>query len=82
MVNAAISGKLNNINYDTDPIFGLAVPTECPEVPSEVLKPVNIWQDKAEYERTALKLARDFNANFGKFKGVPEDIVKAGPIVK
>jgi phosphoenolpyruvate carboxykinase (ATP) len=81
MVNAAISGKLNNVNYDTDPIFGLAVPTECPEVPSEVLKPVNVWQDKAEYERTALKLARDFNANFQKFKGVSEDIVKAGPAV-
>jgi phosphoenolpyruvate carboxykinase (ATP) len=81
MVNAAISGKLNNVNYDTDLIFGLAVPTECPEVPTEVLKPVNVWQDKAEYERTALKLAKDFNANFQKFKGVSEDIVKAGPII-
>jgi ATP-dependent phosphoenolpyruvate carboxykinase len=25
---------------------------------------VNVWQDKAEYEKTALKLAADFNANF------------------
>ncbi|HOR86408.1 MAG TPA: phosphoenolpyruvate carboxykinase (ATP) [Bacillota bacterium] len=82
MVNAAISGKLDNADYDTDPIFGLAVPTECPGVPSEVLKPVNVWQDKSEYEKTAVKLARDFNANFQRFKGVSEDIVKAGPIVK
>lgn len=82
MVNAAISGELNKVKSDIDPIFGVAVPTECPEVPAEVLKPVNVWQDKAEYEKTALKLAKDFNANFQKFKGVSEDIVKAGPIVK
>jgi len=82
MVNAAISGELNKVKYDTDPIFGLAVPTECPRVPSEVLKPVNVWQDKAEYEKTALKLAKDFNKNFQNFKGVSEDIVNAGPIAK
>ena len=81
MVNAAISGELDNVGYDTDPIFGLAVPAECPGVPAEVLKPVNVWQDKAEYEKTALKLAADFNANFRKFRGVSEDIVNAGPKV-
>jgi phosphoenolpyruvate carboxykinase (ATP) len=82
MVNAAISGKLDNVKYDTDPIFGLSVPTECPEVPSEVLKPVNVWQDKAEYEKVAIKLAKDFNANFQKFKGVSESIANAGPLVR
>ncbi len=79
MVNAAISGKLDNVKYDVDPIFGLEVPAECPEVPGEVLKPVNVWQDKAEYEKTAIKLAGDFNENFKKFKGVSEDIINAGP---
>jgi len=80
MVDAAIIGKLNHVKYDIDPIFGVAVPTECPEVPTEVLKPVNVWQDKAEYERTAVKLAKDFIANFQKFKGVSDDIINAGPI--
>lgn len=82
MVNAAINGKLDNVKYETDKIFGVAVPTECPEVPAEVLKPENVWADKAEYEKTAVKLARDFNANFRKFEGVSEDIANAGPIVK
>jgi phosphoenolpyruvate carboxykinase (ATP) len=82
MVNAAISGELNNVKYDIDPIFGVAVPAECPEVPAEVLKPVNVWQDKVEYEKTAVKLAKDFNENFKKFKGVSEDIVNAGPKAK
>lgn len=82
MINAAISGDLSKVKYDTDPIFGLAVPTECPGVPSEILKPVNVWQDKAEYEKTALKLAKDFNKNFENFKGVSEGIANAGPTVK
>ncbi len=82
MVNSAISGKLDNVKYETDPIFGVEVPTECPEVPVEVLKPVNVWQDKAEYQKTAEKLARDFNDNFKKFKGVSEAIMNAGPKVK
>lgn len=81
MVNAAISGKLNEVNYEMDPIFGVAVPVECPEVPAEVLKPVNVWQDRMEYERTAVKLAKDFNANFRKFQGVSEAIANAGPAV-
>lgn len=82
MVNAAISGKLNNVKYDIDPIFGVEIPIECPEVPAEVLKPVNVWQDKTEYEKTAVKLSRDFKDNFEKFKGVSEAIVNAGPILK
>ncbi|MGE5678176.1 MAG: phosphoenolpyruvate carboxykinase (ATP) [Pseudomonadota bacterium] len=82
MVNAAISGKLNNVKFETDPIFGVEVPAECPEVPAEVLKPVNVWQDKAEYEKTAKKLAADFYDNFSKFKGVSEAIVNAGPAAK
>jgi len=82
MVNSAISGKFDNAEYEVDPIFGVAIPTECPGVPAEVLKPVNVWQDKGSYEKTAVKLAKDFNANFQKFKGVSEAIVNAGPAVK
>jgi len=82
MVNAAISGRLNTVKYEIDPIFGVEVPAECPEVPAEVLKPVNVWQDKAEYKKTAERLARDFNDNFRKFKGVSDEIANAGPQVK
>ncbi len=34
MLNAALQGKLDNVQYVQDPIFKLAVPTECPGVPS------------------------------------------------
>ncbi len=82
MVSAAIHGELDNVGYETDPIFGLSIPVECPGVPPEILKPVNVWQDKSEYEKTAIKLTRDFNTNFQKFEDVSGDIANAGPIAK
>ena len=40
------------------------MPTTCPNVPDEVLKPVNTWADKAAFEATAKKLAQSFHENF------------------
>lgn len=80
MVTAATEGKLNDAQYELDPIFNVYVPTSCPGVPSEVLKPRNTWKDKAAYERQAQQLAGLFAKNFAKFKGdMPPEIVNAGP---
>lgn len=79
MVNSAIDGRLNNVEYEIDPIFNLAIPKECPDVPSEVLNPVKVWEDKAAYEKAANKLAKDFVENFKKFKNVSPEIINAGP---
>lgn len=37
MVEAALQGKLDEIETVCDPIFGLYVPTHCPGVPDELL---------------------------------------------
>ncbi len=79
MVNAAISGKLENVEYENDPIFKVSIPKECPEVPSEVLNPRNLWEDKEAFDKMANKLAKDFADNFTKFAGVSEEIKNAGP---
>lgn len=79
MVNSAIEGKLDNVQYDIDPIFNLSIPKECPEVPSEVLNPRNVWVDKAAYGNAAQKLAKDFVENFKKFSDVSQNIINAGP---
>jgi phosphoenolpyruvate carboxykinase (ATP) len=79
MVNSAIEGKLDDVQYETDLIFNLAIPKECPEVPSEVLNPSNVWIDKEAYSKAAKKLASDFVDNFKKFKDVSQDIINAGP---
>lgn len=80
MVTAAIEGLLENVEFELDPIFNVYVPTSCPGVPAEVLKPRNTWLDKEAYDRSAQDLARRFVKNFTKFNDnmVPE-IVAAGP---
>ncbi len=79
MVTAILNGSLADVEYETDEIFGLSIPTTCPEVPAEVLNPRNTWEDKAAYDETAKKLAALFVENFKGYHGVDADILAAGP---
>ena len=80
MVTAALSGKLEQADFVTDPHFGVQVPTSCPGVPSEILIPANTWNDKAAYEESARKLCQMFQQNFDeKYAHMPEEIIAAGP---
>ncbi len=79
MVDAVLSGELEQAEFVEDPIFRVAVPTSCPYVPAEVLQPRNTWADKAAYDEQARNLAALFAKNFAKFKHVPADIAAAGP---
>ncbi|HVC20643.1 MAG TPA: phosphoenolpyruvate carboxykinase (ATP) [Vicinamibacterales bacterium] len=82
MVRAALSGQLDGVHYELDPVFNVEVPTSCPDVPSEVLRPRNTWTKPDEYDIQARKLARMFIENFKKFDGdVPADVIAAGPRV-
>ena len=79
MVTAALTGSLDIVKYRHDEIFNLDIPTECPDVPSEILDPKNTWIDKDSYDLSAKKLAQLFKDNFKKFKEVTDDIRSAGP---
>jgi phosphoenolpyruvate carboxykinase (ATP) len=80
MVRAALSGALANVSYTADPIFGVLVPEACPGVPSELLRPRNVWKNPAEYENRARHLASLFQANFKSYAArAPEDVRQAGP---
>ena len=79
MVTAALTGSLDIVKYRHDEVFNLDVPTECPNVPSEILDPKNTWIDKYSYDLSAKKLAQLFSDNFKKFKDVTDDIKSAGP---
>jgi phosphoenolpyruvate carboxykinase (ATP) len=37
-------------------VVGIAIPQECPNVPSEILNPRNTWEDKDLYDQKALEL--------------------------
>ena len=79
MVSAALAGKLDDVKVETHPIFGLAMPTSCPDVPNEVMNPRNTWSDAAAYDEQARKLAKMFRENFDGFSGVSDAIRAAGP---
>ncbi len=82
IIDAIHNGDLDNVETVTDPIFGVEVPTSCPNVPDEVLVPKNTWADAAAYEAQAQKLAQLFVDNFEQFKeGSSEAIIAAGPNV-
>lgn len=79
MVTAALNGSLAEVEYVTEPYFGLAVPKSCPGVESEILDPVNSWSDKKAYDKKAKDLAKKFVENFKKYDHMPAEIVNAGP---
>ncbi len=78
MIDAALDGKLDNVPFRTHPIFGLNIPQECPNVPSEVLNPKDTWANKEAYDKKAEQLARSFNDNFEKFAEYANEEIMAG----
>lgn len=82
MLTEALAGNLEDVNYDTDPIFGLSIPTAIDGVPDEVLIPRNTWADKDAYDDKAKKLANMFIENFEQFASEASDeLLSAAPKV-
>lgn len=79
MVDAALNGDLEKVEFVHDEIFNLEVPVTVPGVPEELLHPRKLWKDEAEYEKTAKELAEKFKENFNRFEGAAEKIIAAGP---
>lgn len=82
MITAALQGELDQVQYESHPVFGLAYPTTCANVPSEILNPRNTWEDKNAYDEKANQLAQQFIKNFEKFAATahPETLA-ASPVV-
>ena len=80
MVRAALDGRLDDVPTVEDPIFRVAVPIRCPDVPGEFLQPRTTWPDQAAYDRQARKLAAMFAENFAHYAdGVAEASGPPGP---
>lgn len=77
LINAALSGELDDVEFVREPFFNLEIPTEVPGVPAEVLNPRDAWADKAAYDRTARKLAGMFRENFRRFEDGVDPAVTA-----
>jgi phosphoenolpyruvate carboxykinase (ATP) len=80
MLNAALSGKMENVEYFTDPVFGFQVPKTCPDVPESVLDPSLAWSSREAYMKRYRALASRFIDNFKKFEDTATPEVRAaGP---
>jgi phosphoenolpyruvate carboxykinase (ATP) len=81
MISAALKGELDSVVYEKHPVFGLNVPQECPNVPSQVLNPKETWSNEKAYDIQAKELATSFKENFAKFESYAnEEILGGAPL--
>jgi phosphoenolpyruvate carboxykinase (ATP) len=64
ILDAILDGSLAKADYETEPVFGLAVPRAVPGVPDRLLMPERAWSDPAAFRATREKLAGLFRDNF------------------
>ena len=82
MISAALKGELDSVSYEKHPVFGIQIPTTCPNVPAELLNPRATWNDKNAYDSKANELAAAFVKNFTQFAdGASDEILSAAPLV-
>ena len=81
IINAILSGAINNVPTKTIPHFNFEVPTELPGVDTGILDPRDTYADASEWEVKAKDLAGRFVKNFAKYEGndAGKALVAAGP---
>lgn len=81
LLNAALDGKLDKVEYRKDKLFGFEVPVTCPDVPKDVLTPESSWGNKDEYWKKYDALAARFIENFKLYSdSCTEEVRNAGPV--
>ncbi len=82
MITAILDGKLDNVAYEQHPIFGLYMPKTCPNIPEDILDPMNTWENKGQYISKSIQLAHSFHLNFEKFASeASQQIIEGGPLI-
>ncbi|MEH6306512.1 phosphoenolpyruvate carboxykinase (ATP) [Olivibacter sp. CPCC 100613] len=83
LIQSALNGELDTVDYQNHLVFGLAYPKSCPNVPSDILSPRDSWKDKDAYFTQANKLAEAFAANFKQYEEkLSAKIIEAAPKVR
>ncbi len=80
VVNAILSGELDNAETEHLDIINLDVPKAVTGVDSKLLQPKKTWANPENYEARARDLAEQFQKNFAdKYADVSDEIRAAGP---
>ncbi len=64
LLEAALDGKLDDVELEKHSVFGLKMPKTCPGVDDSILNPRNVWRDKSAYDNAAKNLRDMFRRNF------------------
>ncbi len=81
IIDAILSGAINEAPTKKIPHFGFEVPTALPGVDPAILDPRDTYADAAQWEEKAKDLAQRFIKNFAKYEGNEHGkaLVAAGP---
>ncbi|NOR87817.1 MAG: phosphoenolpyruvate carboxykinase (ATP) [Bacteroidales bacterium] len=81
LINAILDGSLDDVEYETLPIFGLHIPKALDGIDSKIFNPRNLWADATAWDASATNLASKFIANFKNFTDSEDaqQLVAAGP---
>ena len=81
IIDAILSGAINEAPTKKIPHFDFEVPTSLPGVDPAILDPRDTYKDASEWETKALDLAERFIKNFAKYEGnaAGKALVAAGP---
>jgi phosphoenolpyruvate carboxykinase (ATP) len=83
LLQAALEGVLDDVEYTPHPVFNVLVPGSCEGVPEGSLDQRSTWADPAAYDRAAARLASQFIENFRQYAGrVPDEVAAAGPMAQ
>jgi phosphoenolpyruvate carboxykinase (ATP) len=82
IIDAILSGEIENCEFVTMPVFKFDIPVDIPGVNRALLHPRNTWDDQDAYDQQLAKLAGMFADNFKQFTDTDEGrrLDQAGPV--
>jgi len=81
-INGILNGSINNVQFDTLPIFNLQFPKTLDGIAdNSILNPKNTWDSEEKFNETLKNLAGEFIQNFERYNdnGSEFDYSTAGP---
>ena len=79
MITAILDGSIEQSQFETEPVFGLAYPKSLRGVDNMMLNPRSIWENLDDYDRLAAELTELFVDNFKIYGDAVSHLECAGP---
>ncbi len=73
LLHAVLTDQLRDVAFEPDPVFKLAIPATCPDVPGSVRAPRDAVGGQGRLRQRAQELAERFKAEFKKYAQGKED---------